>query len=590
VRPTHGDRRIATDDLTRMDLKDDAPPHEETRPSNWGRFAAWAMTLSPAWKGLAAFLAYQAVAVVRWVFPIASSFDRVHLGPDVQDGNFYQWALSWTPWALTHGQNPLHTGALFAPTGVDLAWTAFIPGPALVTWPVTAAFGPLASLNLILSVAPALAAWSAYLLCARLTRSFWTSFAAGFLFGFSPYMATNMNGYANLVLIFPVPLLVYLAVRRVEGSIGRAAFVAGFSALLVGLFSISTEVFGTTAVLGAVAFGGAVLIASSLRRRLLETAVLILVSGAIAAVALAPYVWSVVVHRPAVPVRSPELALGDVRAFVVPAPVTALGKQKIVAPITASPRGNGERYLGIGAIATVIGFAITERRRRETWALIAFLLIILAFALGPVVTAGGGSFGWFPGRLLGDAPLLSSVWPPRLTAYATLVIAVIAALWLVRGHGGSAWLRWAIVVIAIAGTFPGPITRHFPQTDLPLMTSPVVREVLRPAEVVYAIPFVKGDENRWQLSAGFWFRSAEGEIGPIPAALDSGPIAHGLHIRTHSYLPTPQEFRTWIQQREVTAVVLDDRAEPRYGDLLEETGLVRVYKGGGASVWRWPGD
>jgi hypothetical protein len=575
--------------MTTADVTDPAtsgPSEGTTQP---GRPTERVRTLGPAWKGLAAYLVYQAVAVWRWVVPILPTFGREHLGTEIQDGNFYQWALSWTPWALAHGQNPLHAGAVFAPTGVNLGWTAFIPGPALVTWPVTAAFGPLASLNLILAVAPALAAWATYLLCARLTRSFWPSLAGGFLFGFSAYMATNMNGYPNLVLIFPVPILAYLVTRRVEGSIGRVAFVAGSAASLVGLFSISTEVFGIAAVLGAVAFGGALLVGADLRRRLLETGALIVVAGAIAAVVLSPYVSAVVVHRPATPVRTPELARADLRAFIVPPPVTAIGTREIVAPVTDSPRGNGERYLGIGVLAIVIGFAITDRRRRETWPLIALLVLITAFALGPTMVVGGRVIGWLPGRLLGSAPLLSSAAPPRLTTYTLLVVAVIASIWLARAHGRGAWIRWAIVVVAIVGMFPGPLGRHGPQVDPTLMTSSTVRDALRDDEIVYAIPFVKGDEMRWQVSSGFWFRLAEGDIGPIPQALDTGPLARGLHVRTISYLPTPVEFRTWIEQHDVTAVLLDDRAEGRYGDLLDETGLVRAFEGGGASVWRWPG-
>jgi hypothetical protein len=554
------------------------------------RSAERVRTLRPAWKALAAYLAYQAVAVWCWVVPILPSFGREHLGTDIQDGNFYQWALSWTPWALAHGQDPLHAGVVFAPTGVNLAWNAFIPGPALVTWPVTAAFGPLASLNLVLAVAPALAAWAAYLVCHRLTHAFWPSFAGGFLFGFSAYMATNMNGYPNLVLIFPVPLLAYLVIRWVEGSIGRVAFVAGSSASLVALFSISTEVFGTAAVLGAVAFGGALLVGTDLRRRLLETGVLIVVAGAIAAIVLSPYVWAVVAHRPATPVRTPELARADPRAFIVPPPATAIGEREFVAPIADSPRGNGERYLGIGAVAIVIGFAITERRRRETWALIAFLLLISAIALGPTLVVGGRAIVWLPGRLLTGAPFLSSAAPPRLTAYTLLVVAAIASIWVARAHGRAAWIRWAIVAVAIVGTFPGSLARHAPQVDLALTASPAVRDALHPDEIVYAIPFVKGDEMRWQASSGFWFRLAEGDIGPLPEALDTGPIAHGLHVRTISYLPTPAEFRAWLDEHEVTAVLLDDRAERRYGDLLQETGLVRAYVGGGASVWRWPDE
>jgi hypothetical protein len=576
---------VATDGLTGTELLDPASSGASGRSAHWRRLVERGRTLRPAWKGLAAYLLFQAVAFWRWVVPILPSFGSKHLGTDVQDGNFYQWALSWTPWAIAHGQSPLHPGAVFAPTGVDLGWNAFIPAPALVSWPITKTFGPLASLNLLLAVAPALAAWAAYLLCRRVTLSFWPSIAGGFFFGFSAYMATNMNGYPNLVLIFPVPLLAYLVVRRTEGSIGDAAFVASFAACLAGLFSISTEVFGTAAVLGAVALGGAWFFAD-LRRRLVRTGVLILAAGGITAIVLSPYVASVVVHRPGIPVRTPELARANVRSFIVPPPVTVVGQQEIVAPVADSPRGNGERYLGIGVLAVVIGFAVTERRRRGTWALIALLVIICAFALGPVVVIGGRVRTWPPGQLLVDAPFLSSAAPPRLMAYSLLVVAVIASIWLARVHGRSAWIRWIIVSIAIVGSFPGPLGQHVPQEDLTLMTSPAVHDALRPGEIVYAIPFVKGDEMRWQASSDFWFRLAEGDIGPLPEELESGPMSHGLHIRTSSYLPTPSEFRTWIDQHLVTAVVLDDRAAERYEDLLAASGLEQVYAAGGASVWR----
>jgi hypothetical protein len=550
---------------------------------------AGSATIRPVWQGLAAYVVYQALAVWRWVLPILPAFGREHIGTATQDANFYQWSLSWTPWAISHGQNPLHAGAVFAPSGVNLAWNAFIPGPAFVTWPVTAAFGPLASLNLLLAVAPALAAWATYLLCVRLTGAFWPSLVGGLLFGFTAYMATNMNGYPNLVLIFPVPLLAYLVVRRIEGSIGRVAFVVWSVVLLIALFSISTELFGTAAALGAIAFGAAVLLAGDLRRRLLETGALILLAGMITAAVLAPYVAAVVVHSPAAPVRTPELARADPRAFVIPPPVTAIGAREVADPVTDSPRGNGERYLGIGAVAILVGFAITERRRRGTWALVGSVVVIGALALGPVVTIGGNARSWLPGLLVADAPFLSSAAPPRLTAYALLVVAVIASLWLARAHGRWAWVRWAIVVVAIVGAFPAGLG-HPSQEDVPLMSSGGVRDVLRADEIVYAIPFVKGDEMRWQAASGFWFRLAEGDIGPLPAALDTGPLAGGLHVRTISYLPTPSEFRSWIDARGVTAVVLDDLAARRYGELLEEAGLVRVYQGQGASVWRSPGS
>ena len=60
---------------------------------------------------------------------------------DGQDARFFRWALGWVPWAIEHGRNPMFTDRVFAPDGVSLTWTAVIPGPAVVVWPVTRAFG-----------------------------------------------------------------------------------------------------------------------------------------------------------------------------------------------------------------------------------------------------------------------------------------------------------------------------------------------------------------------------------------------------------------------------------------------------------------
>ena len=148
----------------------------------------------------------------------------------------------------------MFTDRVFAPAGVSLTWTAVIRGPALVMWPITKAFGSLVSYNLLMLLAPALAAWAAYLVCNRLTHAFWPSVVGGYLFGFSTYMIGQQASHVNLVLMFPVPLAVYLVVRRLEGSLGLIAFWGWLFLTLLALFSISTELFATTALFGGIAF------------------------------------------------------------------------------------------------------------------------------------------------------------------------------------------------------------------------------------------------------------------------------------------------------------------------------------------------
>jgi hypothetical protein len=562
-------------------------------PGALSRLRGFVTALRPAWKALGAYLIYQTMAFAIWVVPILSVFGREHIGTGLQDSRFYQWALEWTPWALSHGVNPLFASSVFAPTGVNMAWSAFVPGPALVAWPITAVFGPLASLNAWLAAAPALAAWAAYLVCNRLTHRFWASFAGGCLFGFSAYMGANIIGFINLVLVFPIPLLVYLAIRNVEGSLGPVAFVAGFAALLVGLFSISTELFGTATVFGAIAFLGALAFSKEIRRPLLRTGGLMLLSGAIAALLLLPYIHAIFVDAPDSPVRQADVTSADLASLIIPPPAIRAGGSYLeptLESLMEYPQSNGQSYLGVAVLAMLVGFAITGRRRRSTWALLSFVSLSAILTLGPVLHIGGQPYGWLPERAFSHLPFLASAVPARLAVYSTLAVGVIAALWLAGSARRIDWIRWVIVLVVIASFIPfGP--RHPASVDVPaFFSSPSMHDVIREGENVYVIPYQKGEEMQWQGLSGFWFKLAQGYIGPIPPALDSGQMADGLHLRKVVDIPSAQELTAWSRERGVSAFILDDRVRQKYQDLLIGAALVQVYSGGGVSVWRWPDE
>ena len=584
---TEPDEQIVVTDVEGPAVDDAAPPDTLDRLETWVR--GW----RPAWRAFGAFLLYQAFAFVIWVVPVLPHFTTESLGAGLQDSRYYQWALTWTPWAIAHHLSPLHDPYIFLPSGVELTWSAFIPGPALFAWPITALIGPLGSLNVIFATAPAMAAWAAYLLCNRLTHRFWPSFVGGFIFGFSAYMAGNLVGFANLIVIFPIPLLAYLVVRRVEGSLGPVTFVAGFATLLVGLFSVSTELFATTAFFSALAFGGALLFGAGIRRQLLRTGALVLLAGVVAAVVLSPYLHGALVNAPDRPLYPSEtVSSADLSSFVVPPPQMLVGGTTFraeLANLTAFPMGNGLGYIGIGMVVLLIGFAITERRRRSTWLLLAFVVAAAVFAMGPLLRIGGTSHGWMPGAILADTPLIQSAIPSRLALFLSLGVAVIAALWLAGASGRWGWVRWAIGLVAVLSLIP-VAPHHFAPQEIPaFVSSDQVHSVLREGEIVYAIPYMRGDEMLWQATAHYWFNMAQGYIGPLPPNLRTGAMARGLDVRKALFVPEPKQFGEWLQQHGVTAVVMDDRAAQRYEALLRGTGLEKVYSGEGVSVWRQPG-
>src|SRR5207244_7476747 len=60
-------------------------------------------------------------------------------------------------------------------------------------------------------------------------------------------------GHLNLSLIAMIPLAVYLVVRRLEGSLSPRSFVVLLGLTLAAELGISTEVFATSALFGAIA-------------------------------------------------------------------------------------------------------------------------------------------------------------------------------------------------------------------------------------------------------------------------------------------------------------------------------------------------
>ena len=59
-------------------------------------------------------------------------------------------------------------------------------------------------------LSPALSAWTAYLLCRALRAGTMPSLVGGFLFGFSPYVLTNLTGNPMLTMVALVPVFALL--------------------------------------------------------------------------------------------------------------------------------------------------------------------------------------------------------------------------------------------------------------------------------------------------------------------------------------------------------------------------------------------
>ncbi len=88
------------------------------------------------------------------------------------DSEIFVWSFAWWPHAIgSRHRSARHARHLGSRRRSNLAWVTSVPGAALLFWPLTAAYGPVAAYNVAIVACPALAAFGAYLLARELVRA-----------------------------------------------------------------------------------------------------------------------------------------------------------------------------------------------------------------------------------------------------------------------------------------------------------------------------------------------------------------------------------------------------------------------------------
>lgn len=542
--------------------------------------------------GLVALAIYAAVSMVLFGLPILRNFSRAYIGLGL-DPPLFMWFLVWWPHALRHWLDPFVTSAVWAPTGVDLAWTTSIPGPSLVAAPLTAVFGPIVAFNVLTLLAPALAAWTAYVLCRHVTRSFWPSLIGGYLFGFSTYELGHQISHLDLTLVFAVPLAVYLVLLGIDGVLGPLAFVGFLAATLVLQFSISTEVFATATVFGAIVMLLALAVApAGARRRVRSTGGLMLCAYALAALVLIPYLRHVVAGgypRLQTPIVDPEQYSTDLLNFFMPTPITLIGGHVFDA-VTKYFKTNYQEavaYMSAPLLAIVYLFGRVRWRTAEGQLLLVPFLLACVASLGPTIHVDGVPIVslWRP---LLRLPLLNNALPDRVMMYGFLTAAVIVAVWL--GSPDTPRLtKWVLVPLSMLLLLPNIPAGYWqtPVTTPDFFARGLYRGYLASGENTIVIPYgTRGDSMLWQAQAEMYFRMAGGYISPtMPEEFLQWPIFSSLYTGT-SVPSYREQLFAFLAAHDVRAILVDDayttapatRAE--WPELLGSLGLPSVHVGG----------
>ena len=494
-------------------------------------------------------------------------------GPDPQ---LYIWFMAWWAHAISHSVNPFLTKVIWAPSGVNLAWTANMPLAAWAVYPVTRAFGPIVSYNLVCLLSPALAGWSAFILCRYAAGCYWPALFGGLFFAFSPYVLSRMLGNVDLTLMWPIPLCAYAALRRIDGSLGARGFVTALAILIAAQFLLFAEIVASATLFGALAL---VLAAPAMgppeRRRLFSAAALAAVAYVAAAILVAPYLYYMFIH-PTAPeqIFSPWHFAIDLANLMVPTGVNQLGLAPFLAPIASRFRAElseSGAYLALPIIAIAVLYA------RERWnapngrLLVHLLIVICVLAMGPRLEIGGRIVVGLPGSALTRLPLLDKALPARFMLYAYLVLAVMAAIWLAVANPRTT-ARWILALVAVPFMLPNLCAAYWstPAAIPAFFGEGLYRQYLAPGETVVVLPYgILGEGMLWEAATNIYFRMAEGYVTftpPVPPEQSRWPIIESLY-ELRGVPAAGDQFKAYLAGHDVGAVIVGPRRHYRVGSI-----------------------
>jgi hypothetical protein len=542
-------------------------------------------------RGGAAFALYLIAAFAFIGVRVAAHPERRMVGGLFTDPQIFIWSFAWWPHAILHGQNPFFTHAIWEPDGFNLTWATSVPGLAIAFAPVTLLFGPILAYNVASILMPALAAWTAFLLCRRLTGKVWPSLLGGYLFGFSTYVLSAELTHVFSAAVFLLPVAALLAVRFVQGELDRRGFALRMGLVLAGQMLLSTEILFTLTLAIAAALVLGFALVPFARRRIVKSLLPLAAAYVLAALLTLPFVYYVASGTGSRPPSGAEAFSADLLNLVVPTEAS-LGGWWGRHLATAFPANDAERgtYLGVPLLAIVCLFAWRWRRSAAGRMLVVGFALAVLCSLGTWLTIDGHEALTLPWVHLAERPFFRNIMPVRLMVYAALAAAIMAALW-AASTARPRWLRIVLPTLAAAAIVPNLAWGEWARTPaVPrLFTTSLYKSCLGHHENVLLLPFgTRGDAMLWQVRTGFWFEDAGGYISPYPPAGYTTVKGMG-RVATEEIPPHVSigDVLELVRLKRVTSIVLDQSEASLWGPVLRPLGSPQA--AGGALIYRFRG-
>jgi hypothetical protein len=539
------------------------------------------------------------------------------------------WFMAWPAWAVAHAANVFFSGAVNAPFGANLLSNTSGTLVGVVLSPVTWLWGPVASTNVALTLAPGLSAWGCWVALRRFVTWKPGAVPAALVYGYSAALVSSLPYGHVSVAVLVVPPLLFATLYDIVARQGRTPWRDGLAlaALIVVQFLISPEILVMCALLAGVGLAAAaVLCWREVLSHLAYAAAALGLGLGLSAVLLAYPAWF--------GLKGPQSVSGILFTL---APLSGVLISQFLSPgAYASPANTFTRfggyfgrigpppnYVGWGVAVTTVASIVVARRRRLVSVLVLLLVVAVVLSLGSYLLGGSLvlSGAWLPWRTLGRLPVLKEILPDQFAPFAPLFVSFVLALGLDGVYmrrkrtnrqqvaQAQIWTTLATVVVAAAVLVPVFVTFDLPFTvqsfAIPHWMS---RDATRlpPNTVVLTVPFAVSGSTKpmlWLAVDDMHFRLAGAALKtPTPGGGPVGQGATGSARRILTDLSIPgdveptgteaqlSEVRQAVQRWEVDEVVVDGPSrDPIYasGFLTASLGTAPSYVHG-AWVWKIP--